>query len=82
MFELRRIVLRSPNMKIFGRSTDIHGQSPWSSVKADKTCPRKFLINHNVELIEQTDKISLDNINDPQEYQEAIKAIKEHASKK
>ena len=41
-----------------------------------KTCPRKFLINSNVELLKQTDTISLDNINNPEEYRNALKILK------
>jgi molybdopterin-guanine dinucleotide biosynthesis protein A len=50
-------------------------------VRISKTCPRKFLINHNVELIEQIDTISLDNINEPEEYNQALKKIHNHATK-
>lgn len=45
-------------------------------LQTGKNCPRKFLINHNVELIEQIDKIALDNINDPKEYEDALQKIK------
>lgn len=33
-----------------------------------QTCPRKFLINSDVELITQLDPKSLDNVNTPEEY--------------
>ena len=41
-----------------------------------KTCPRKFLINADVELINQMNPQSLDNINNPQEYKEALKNVR------
>jgi molybdopterin-guanine dinucleotide biosynthesis protein A len=36
-------------------------------------CPRKFLINSDTQLLEQKNPKWLDNINNPQEYQEAVK---------
>lgn len=39
------------------------------------TCPRKILINSDIHLIEQDRKISLENINNPEEYQSASDAL-------
>jgi molybdopterin-guanine dinucleotide biosynthesis protein A len=37
-----------------------------------RDCPRKFLINHGVHLIEPKDRRALDNINTPEEYDRAL----------
>ena len=34
-------------------------------------CPRKFMMNHPVRIIDLTDPRALDNVNTPQEYAEA-----------
>jgi len=39
------------------------------------TCPRKILINSQIRLIQQSDRGSLDNVNDPQEYEKAVALI-------
>lgn len=39
------------------------------------TCPRKILINSDIHLIEPDQEISLENINDPEEYQAVYNAI-------
>ncbi len=49
-------------------------------VAEGRHCPRKFLINHNVELIEQMDTISLNNVNDKNELDDALKIL--HAKNK
>ncbi len=41
-----------------------------------KHCPRKFLINSDVALLEQNDARALDNINTPSEYQDATTSLK------
>jgi molybdopterin-guanine dinucleotide biosynthesis protein A len=38
-------------------------------------CPRKFLINNSVKLIEPVDKRALDNVNTPGEYAAALSAL-------
>lgn len=43
--------------------------------QSGKTCPRKFLINHPVKLLEPDDPRALDNINTPAEYAEAEDAL-------
>lgn len=40
-----------------------------------RTCPRKFLINHPVRLLEPRDARALDNINTPEEYAAARLAL-------
>lgn len=40
------------------------------------TCPRKILINSNIELVEQNDKMALENVNDPQEYRKVLAIMK------
>jgi molybdopterin-guanine dinucleotide biosynthesis protein A len=40
-----------------------------------KVCPRKFLINSDVKLIEQPDPRSLDNVNTPDEYDSAVASL-------
>ncbi len=39
--------------------------------KNGKNCPRKFLMKHNVELINQLDKMGLLNVNVPEDYRKA-----------
>lgn len=39
------------------------------------TCPRKILINSRIRLLQQDDLSSLDNVNDPQEYEKAVALI-------
>ncbi len=39
------------------------------------TCPRKILIHSDVRLLQQSDRGSLDNVNDPQEYEKAVALI-------
>ena len=39
------------------------------------TCPRKFLINSNIRLLDLIDEHALDNINHPEEYENALKLI-------
>jgi len=43
--------------------------------RSGKQCPRKFLINHPVKLLEPRDRRALDNINTPEEYAEASVAL-------
>ena len=43
--------------------------------RAGKSCPRKFLIDHPVKLLEPADRRALDNINTPEEYAEAQQAL-------
>jgi molybdopterin-guanine dinucleotide biosynthesis protein A len=38
-------------------------------------CPRKFLIRHGATLVEPLDRRALDNVNTPEEYAEAVKAL-------
>jgi molybdopterin-guanine dinucleotide biosynthesis protein A len=38
-------------------------------------CPRKFLIRHGATLLEPLDPKALDNVNTPEEYAEAVKAL-------
>ena len=40
------------------------------------SCPRKILINSNVQLLDPLDKRWLDNVNNPFEYRSAIKLLK------
>ncbi len=40
-------------------------------------CPRKIMMNSPVELIRQDREGSLDNINDPREYQKAVRQLKQ-----
>jgi len=42
-------------------------------VQNGNVCPRKFLINSDIALLEQIEPNSLDNINHPDEYREAIR---------
>jgi len=42
------------------------------------TCPRKILINSDIQMIPQDKKTSLDNINNPQEYKKALVSIEEY----
>ena len=46
-----------------------------SSFKDGKICPRKFLINSKVELLKQPNPKALDNINTPEEYENAKKTL-------
>ena len=39
---------------------------------AGKSCPRKFLLNHRVRLLEPEDRRALDNVNTPEEYEQAL----------
>ena len=41
-----------------------------------KTCPRKFLMNNEVELIKQPFDFALDNVNSPEEFEKALKVFK------
>jgi molybdopterin-guanine dinucleotide biosynthesis protein A len=51
---------------------------PWllKFVKQGTYCPRKVLINSDTQLIAPQKKNTLDNINNPQEYQQALKSLK------
>jgi molybdopterin-guanine dinucleotide biosynthesis protein A len=51
---------------------------PWilKFIKQGVQCPRKILINSDAKIIEPHQKNSLDNINDPEEYKQALKVIK------
>jgi molybdenum cofactor guanylyltransferase len=40
-----------------------------------KDCPRKFLLNHSVRLLEPRDRRALDNVNTPEEYDRALDLI-------
>jgi molybdenum cofactor guanylyltransferase len=40
-----------------------------------KDCPRKFLMNHSVRLLEPKDRRALDNVNTPEEYDRALDLI-------
>jgi molybdenum cofactor guanylyltransferase len=44
-------------------------------VAKGKDCPRKFLINFDVQLIDQPDPHALDNVNTPDEYGSAVAAL-------
>jgi molybdopterin-guanine dinucleotide biosynthesis protein A len=44
-------------------------------VASGKNCPRKFLINSGVELIDQPNPQSLDNVNTPDEYGSAVATL-------
>ncbi len=39
------------------------------------TCPRKVLINSDIKILQQLDRVSLDNVNHPEEYHEAVGKI-------
>lgn len=39
-------------------------------------CPRKFLINNDVELLDQGNSLWLDNVNSPEEYESALEKLK------
>ncbi len=43
--------------------------------QAGRRCPRKFLLNHPVKLLEPRDRHALDNVNTPEEYAAAIRTI-------
>jgi molybdenum cofactor guanylyltransferase len=43
--------------------------------KQDLHCPRKVLIRSHAQILEPLDPKALDNVNDPQEYKEALKAL-------
>lgn len=45
-------------------------------------CPRKFMMNHDVELLAQPDKKALINVNNPEEYRKARSFFLEHKTKK
>jgi molybdopterin-guanine dinucleotide biosynthesis protein A len=45
--------------------------------RAGRSCPRKFLINHPVKLLEPEDRRALDNINTPAEYAAARGALQD-----
>jgi len=47
-------------------------------LKNDIKCPRKILIESDVELIEPNEKHALDNINTPEEYETALKALRKN----
>jgi molybdopterin-guanine dinucleotide biosynthesis protein A len=51
---------------------------PWilKFVKQGVQCPRKILINSDAKIIEPRQKNALDNINNPEEYKQALKVIK------
>ena len=40
------------------------------------SCPRKVLMNSNIELLEQKNPRSLDNVNSPDEYLEVCEILK------
>ncbi|MGD0494192.1 MAG: NTP transferase domain-containing protein [Steroidobacteraceae bacterium] len=40
-----------------------------------KDCPRKFLMNHSVRLLEPKDRRALDNVNTPEEYHRALDLV-------
>src|SRR5262249_45353432 len=44
-------------------------------VEKGKDCPRKFLINSNVELLDQPNPRALDNVNTPSEYGTAVASL-------
>ncbi|MFL6604725.1 MAG: NTP transferase domain-containing protein [Steroidobacteraceae bacterium] len=44
-------------------------------VAKGKDCPRKFLINSDVQLVDQPNPQSLDNVNTPDEYGSAVSAL-------
>lgn len=46
---------------------------------AGKTCPRKFLMNHRVHLLEPEDRRALDNVNTPEEYDHALALLESGA---
>ncbi len=46
-----------------------------AAVAAGRSCPRKFLIEQDVELLDQRNAGSLDNINTPDEYRQAADAL-------
>lgn len=46
--------------------------------KSGKTCPRKFLIQSDIECIRQKNAFWLDNVNDPEEYIKAQNKLKNH----
>jgi molybdenum cofactor guanylyltransferase len=39
------------------------------------SCPRKFMLRHEVKLLEPRDRAALDNVNTPDEYAEALKRL-------
>ena len=40
-----------------------------------KLCPRQYLKGADTKLVDQTDKKSLDNVNDPEEYKKALEIL-------
>jgi molybdopterin-guanine dinucleotide biosynthesis protein A len=44
-------------------------------IAAGKDCPRKFLINSDVRLLDQLNPRALDNVNTPEEYGSAVSAL-------
>jgi molybdopterin-guanine dinucleotide biosynthesis protein A len=49
-------------------------------VASGKTCPRKFLIGSDVELLDEPNARALDNINTPEEYGSALASLDPQAS--
>ena len=51
---------------------------PWilKFIKQGIYCPRKILINSDARIIEPQHKNSLDNVNNPEEYKQALKSFK------
>jgi molybdopterin-guanine dinucleotide biosynthesis protein A len=49
-------------------------------VASGKICPRKFLINADVELIDEPNPQALDNVNTPEEYGSAIAVLGERSA--
>ena len=50
-------------------------------VATGKSCPRKFLLGTDTELLQQPAPRALDNINTPEEYGAAVTALKPNADK-
>ena len=54
-----------------------HGRKKFNAFfKNSVHCPRKILINSDIELIALKDKIALNNANEPKEYLQALKILK------
>jgi len=48
-------------------------------VAAGRSCPRKFLLQHDVRLLDEPNPAALDNINTPEEYGAAMAALEQPA---
>jgi molybdopterin-guanine dinucleotide biosynthesis protein A len=58
-----------------------HSHAPLAAyVAAGRLCPRKFLLQHDVRLLDEPNPAALDNINTPEEYGAAMAALDQTGS--